>query len=135
MRLVSVSTVELIKGTEYQGRRSRYELAFRQFARAVECLHDLEETGAADSQVLEARKQAECAHGEYLLSRNLLADYLMVRRQRCGEVQLEFSDTVRSVPPAQIRKAAYFIWEKEGRPAGNDQADWFRAESASQGCC
>ena len=135
MRLFSVSTVELIKETEYQGKRSRYELAFRQFAGAVEFLHEVEESGAEDCQVLQAREWAECAHAEYLLSRNQLADYLIARRQLTGRVQPLFSDAVRSVPLAQIRKAAYFIWEKEGRPVGNDQADWFRAESASQNCC
>lgn len=31
-------------------------------------------------------------------------------------------------PEAQVRETAYYIWEKEGRPAGREMDHWLRAE-------
>jgi hypothetical protein len=32
-------------------------------------------------------------------------------------------------PVAEVREAAYYIWEKEGRPAGREMDHWLRAEA------
>jgi hypothetical protein len=35
-------------------------------------------------------------------------------------------------PEAEVRQAAYYIWEKEGRPAGREMDHWLRAENEAR---
>jgi hypothetical protein len=34
-----------------------------------------------------------------------------------------------NAPEAEVAKAAYYIWEKEGRPSGRELDHWLRAET------
>jgi hypothetical protein len=34
-----------------------------------------------------------------------------------------------AISPQDIAKAAYYLWERAGRPPGREQEFWFRAES------
>jgi len=37
------------------------------------------------------------------------------------------------VDNAKIAEAAYYAWERDGRPAGHDQQYWFQAEASLRG--
>lgn len=48
----------------------------------------------------------------------------------------KFSDAVPAPPPTfeDISRRAYELWEKDGRPDGNEQQHWYQAEKElSQG--
>jgi hypothetical protein len=34
-----------------------------------------------------------------------------------------------NAPPDEVARAAYYIWEKEGRPSGRELDHWLRAET------
>lgn len=92
--------------TELQQLCSAYELAFarlREECRRHASAKTAEEREAAGVKVVEA-------HGIYRECRDRLADYLIDHRR------------------AEMQELAYRLWEDAGRPFGDPDGHWYRAE-------
>jgi hypothetical protein len=97
--------------TELQQLCSAYELAFarlREECRRRAGAKTAEEREAAGVKVVEA-------HGIYRECRDRLADYLIDHRR------------------AEMQELAYRLWEAAGRPFGDPDGHWYRAESMLRG--
>ncbi len=115
------------RGTNYESLRSTYDLAFGQLA--TEIHHLQTRHGVEIGSLAEAEQQLAEAYRFYLQTRNALADFLMARHAQDTPVTSQPPATRNEQPSASIQERAYFLWVDAGRPSGNDQANWYRAEA------
>jgi Protein of unknown function (DUF2934) len=107
----------VVRNSHYSRLRSVYDRAFRQLACEIENVTALQSFKTANpDRILEANAEIALAYYRYTEARNRLADLLL-------------GAPAPSQPSLQER--AYFLWESAGKPLGNDQEYWFRAESHS----
>ncbi len=125
-----MSLIALQPTTTYRRLRSAYDHAFQQLAREVRQLSRLQTLSSVGNQnVSAALEQVAAAERCYVETRNALADFLL-SRQAEGDVT---APSPKPIPDEQarasIQEQAYFLWENAGKPRGNDQANWYRAEA------
>jgi len=101
----------------YQRLRAEYDAAFDRFRVEVCRLRSVTQQPAPDRTAEEAaRDRVDQAQAVYRERRNQLADFLASRRPaglgRRHEIQV----------------LAYRLWEQAGRPIGNPDEHWHRAE-------
>lgn len=122
-----------------------YKAAFGEWSLQVRLLQTLGSHSTTDRTALQkARAQVRHAQATYRGSRDLLADFMLVRlsniKASCGRrtspavlTELE-SRQARDANSSgmdqrsQVERMAYCLWQGAGCPAGSADADWYRAE-------
>ncbi len=100
----------------YEQLRADYDAAFDALRAAVSRLRSITERHPADrTPERAAREQVEQALAVYRERRNQLADYLTGGRRH------------------EVEVLAYRLWEEAGRPIGNPNEHWYRAEAMLAG--
>ena len=131
--------------TRFRRLRAAYKAAFGEWSLQVRFLQAPRSCSARNSTAIqEARAQASDAQAAYRDSRDLLADFMLVRLSKikasCGPHTSSAARTGIAGRPArdanssgrghkpQVECLAYFLWEGAGCPTGSAEADWYRAE-------
>lgn len=117
--------------TNYKILRSAYDLAFQHLALEVQHLDQLKAQERVEgSRLIESEERVASAHRCYVRRRNELVDYLLSKRAE-SRITQPAADPI-SEDQAELfalKERAYFLWENSGRPGGNDQANWYKAEA------
>lgn len=109
-------TVEEMRELEH--RRAAYREAFERWSAAVRRWRSLAaDRTSGDPALARALRQVNVAQAAYSESRDRLVECLL------GS----------SLPhPSQVRAQAHALWEAAGRPTGNPEEHWYRAEAMLQ---
>ncbi len=115
---------------DFKTLRTAYDLAFQQLAFEVQNLIQAKvQNGVESGKISQLEEQISAANRCYLRRRNELADFLLSRRAE-GRTMRSATATVSDRREVlSVEKHAYFLWENSGRPGGNDQANWYDAET------
>jgi hypothetical protein len=108
------------KRPAYERLRAAYNAAFRDWREQVnfqQCV--LREPRPDTAAVQRAQRGVEQALSAYRECRDRLADYLLAG--------------TRPANGAELKRLAYRLWEESGRPAGNPEEHWYRAEAMLRG--
>jgi hypothetical protein len=155
MKLCALSRFDMTNRTVQEQIRFRhllaaYKAAFGEWLLQVRFLQAHRPHAAPDSTAIrDARAKAGNAEAVYRDSRDLLADFMLLRLSRikasCGRRSSPAAPSERQSTPApdanrsrtghrsQVERLAYFLWENAGYPAGSAEADWHRAEQLLRG--
>ncbi len=125
------------RAEEYERLRAEYNAAFARLRAEESRLESIEGQGRMDAS-------AEAAMDNYRQCRERLARFLIsLRAAGESEAAVDFQTvsgwlTARQTPAArdrvdQVQALAYRLWEEAGRPTGNSQEHWYRAEQLLRG--
>ncbi len=103
---------------EFRRLYSAYQDAWKRLRVEAGVWQSLTLNGIDGAGIEEARKRVARAEACYRESRNKVAEYMMAKSTRKGPATGEF----------RVDRLAYQLWEAAGRPDGNAQAHWYRAE-------
>src|SRR5262249_22744222 len=121
--------------------RAAYEGAFRELIVRVNLWQQLAHQAlTANAAIGDAHGQADEALAAYRSARNLLADFMLEKWQARASRPIAKAATAaegagttspgddRTALKSQVEALAHQLWERAGRPIGNPEADWYRAE-------
>jgi len=131
----------LAADTQFVGLRKAYEDAFHRYAQLVRWLNSLTvQPGAQSAAIEEARRAVEQAQSAYREKRDALAHFVLSRELKEGDRHWRafraLQEWDRHRPESgddrdlrfQVERLAYSLWEQAGRPLGNPEEHWYRAE-------
>ena len=122
--------------------RKAYEDAFRGFSLQVHLLQSLMSQPPTDGKAIpEAKRRVEQAHIAYRESRDLLAQFMLSRGEASAGAAIRRAEPQTAVSgnkpnsagtemnqESRVERLAYQLWEEAGRPWGQTEEHWYRAE-------
>lgn len=110
---------------DYGRLRAEYDAAFDRLRRAERDLRSIRLRLSPDRHAEEiARQRFDDAEAAYRKCRMSLADSLLAHRSTARPTLSVATHGCRD----EVRLLAYRLWEEDGRPAGNAEEHWYRAE-------
>ena len=109
-----------MRSLHFQRLEAAHRAAFKRFHEEADKLCSiLKDPDASQEAVEAARLRVDEACAVYRNCRNELADAILARRAAHQNME-------------RVKELAYRLWEQEGRPFGNPEEHWYRAEELSR---
>jgi hypothetical protein len=135
---------ERAQESAYERLRADYDAAFARLRREEFWLRSMAQQSSTDKATQDvARRRVDEAMAVYRERRNQLAGFLAsfqpagrsagsADSQALSVWMMEANRNSSAAHPAEVQALAYRLWEEAGRPLGNPDEQWYRAERLLQ---